>query len=367
MRVLIAIDKFKESLTSVEAANIIQAGIKKIHPNYHTTVLPMADGGDGFADTLKFYLNTETVFVNSVNSLNNKIKAYYEWNGKNKTAIIELAVCSGLASIPVKKRNPLKTSTYGTGLLIQHAIQKGAKKIILGLGGSSTNDAGMGIAVALGFNFLDKLGNQLEPVGESLNKIATIIVPKKLPKISFEIASDVVNPLFGKNGAAYIYSPQKGASKAQVLLLDKGLKNIALIISKSTGKDISKLKGIGAAGGVAAMIVPYFPFSIKSGFQLIAHLSKLEKRLKKTDLLITGEGKIDLQSFQGKIVGSLIKYAKDLSLDLLLIAGKIANVSKTRISKYKVIELADDKNSIEYSIKNAKKILNNKVYNYFKS
>lgn len=365
MRILIAIDKFKESLTSVEAASIIQKSIKDIHPNYHITILPMADGGDGFAHTLKFYLNTKTIYVDSVDSLNNKIRGYYEWSAINKTAIVELAVCSGLATIPFNQRNPLHTNTYGTGLLIKHAIQKGAKKIILGLGGSATNDAGIGISAALGFQFFDKNGNLLNPIGASLTQIAEISAPKKLPKIRFEIASDVVNPLYGKNGAAYIYAPQKGANISQVDFLDKGLKNIAKVIKGSTGKDISKINGVGAAGGVAAMLIPYFTSNISSGFDLIVKLSKLKTHLKKTNLLITGEGKIDKQSFQGKVVGSLIEFTKGIKLDIILIAGKVEGVNSKILSKYKMIELADKNRSIKYSIKNAKSILHKKVQSFF--
>ena len=365
MRVLIAIDKFKESLTSIQASTIIQAGILKKQPSYKTTILPMADGGDGFASTLKFYLDTKTVYVNSVDSLNKPMKGYYEWSSSNKIAIIELAVCSGLATISDKERNPLKTSTYGTGILIKHAIKKGARKIILGLGGSATNDAGMGIASALGFQFFDKKDQELAPIGGSLNKIAMIKQPLKMPKINFEIAADVTNPLYGKNGAAYVYSPQKGANKSQVELLDKGLRNFASVIKSSTNKDISKIQSLGAAGGVAAMLVPYFPSSISSGFELIVKMSKLKSYLKKTDLLITGEGKIDSQSFQGKVVGTLLNYIKGSKIKVLLIAGIMEHKHKTLTSGYSIIELADKNISKEYSIKNAKRILKNKIESYF--
>lgn len=365
MRVLIAIDKFKESLTSIQASAIIKEGILKKQPSYKTIILPMADGGDGFASTLKFYLNTKTVYVNSVDSLNQPMKGYYEWNSNSKIAIIELAVCSGLARIPVKERNPLKTSTYGTGLLIQHAIQNGARKIILGLGGSATNDAGIGIASALGFQFFDKKDQELVPIGESLNQIALIKPPSKMPKINFEIAADVTNPLYGKNGAAYVYSPQKGANKSQVETLDKGLRNFASVIKSTTKKDISKIQSLGAAGGVAAILVPYFSMTITSGFELIVKLSKLKSYLKKTDLLITGEGKIDSQSFQGKVVGTLMSYIKGSKIKALLIAGIIEDKHKKPISGYSIIELADKNISKEYAIKNAKRILKKKIENYF--
>ena len=365
MRILIAIDKFKESLTSIEAATIIQDAIKVANPSYTIKMLPIADGGDGFAKVLKYYLNTKTVNVKSVNPLFQKMDGYYEWNDAKKIAIIELAVCAGIALLKNKDRNPSNTSTFGTGLLIKHAIKKGAKKIILGLGGSATNDAGMGIASALGFVFLDKQGNELMPIGASLNHIHRIQKPASFPTIEFDIAIDVNNPLYGKYGAASVYGPQKGASIKQVEILNNGLKNIASVIKKQTGVTISKQKGLGAAGGVGAMLVPFFKTRIMSGIDLVIEMSEFKKQIKSCDLLITGEGKIDEQSFQGKVVGTFIKQAKPYQTKILLIAGKIEKLSHQEYKHLQFIELQDKNKSLAYSIKNAKKLLFKKTNAFF--
>ena len=365
MKVLIAIDKFKESLTSLEAATIIKEGIGQTRPDMNVSILPIADGGDGFANVLKYYLKTKTVKVKSVNPLFKTIQGYYEWSNDSKTAVIELAVCSGIALVKSKDRNPLTTSTYGTGLLIKHALKKGAKKIILGLGGSATNDAGIGIAAALGFAFFDKKGNELMPIGASLNHIHSIMPPANKQQVQFEIATDVDNPLFGSNGAAYIYAPQKGADELQVITLDKGLRNISKIISKQTQIKIDKIKGVGAAGGVASMLLPYYHSRLISGIDLIMELSDFKSSIKKCDLLITGEGKIDNQSFQGKVVGSFLSLAKKYNKRVLLVAGKIGDVNKSKISNFQCIELAHHNISVEYSIKNAKRLLYKNIKSYF--
>ena len=366
MRVLIAIDKFKESLTSMEAANIIKQGIISSKPDYKTTVLPIADGGDGFASVLKHYLKTKTIKIKSVDPINRSITGFYEWNSTSKVAVIELAVCSGIALLKGKDRNPLHTSTYGTGILIKHAIEKGAKKIILGLGGSATTDAGIGIASALGFTFLDKFANELLPIGDSLHHICTIIPPKNKYKVVFEIATDVDNPLYGNNGASYVYAPQKGANEAQVKLLDTGLRSFSKILLKQTGVSVARMKGIGAAGGVSACIFPFYKTRLISGIDLIVEISNFNKHLKDCDLLITGEGKIDNQSFQGKVVGSFIRLANKQNKNLLLVTGKIGDLKKEKLSTIDIIELAQNNMRIQYSIRNAKKILLKKVNQHFK-
>lgn len=367
MRILVAIDKFKESLTSVEAASIIKQGIEASKQLFDTTILPIADGGDGFASVLKHYLKTKTIKVKSVNPLYKPIVGSYEWNSISRIAIIELAVCSGIALLKGKDRNPLHTSTYGTGLLIKHAISKGAKKIILGLGGSATNDGGIGIASALGFIFLDRHGNELMPIGASLIHIHTIVPPSIKYKVSFIIATDVDNKLFGSNGASFVYAPQKGANDSQVKYLDKGLRNLSKIITSHTGISVSNNKGIGAAGGVSAMLVSYFGASLTSGIDLIIETSNFKKHIKNCDLVITGEGKVDNQSFQGKVVGTFIGYAKKYNKKVLLITGKMETIKKSKLSNIDVIELSRDSMSIQYSIKNAKKILLKRTIEYFSS
>lgn len=366
MKVLIAIDKFKESLTSIQASKIIANSIHSANPAFETTILPIADGGDGFAEVLKHYLKTKTVFVKSFDPLFKPLKGRYEWDAISKTAIIEMAVCSGLALLKSKDRNPLYTTTFGTGKLVDHAIKKGAKKIILGLGGSSTNDGGLGLASALGFKFYDKNGLELMPIGGALVNLHSIVTPKNKSKVEFLIASDVKNPLYGKNGAAFVYAPQKGANDAMVIELDKGLRNLAKQIKKTSNIDISKMEGMGAAGGITAMVLPFFKTTIIPGIELIIKYSHFENQLKKADLLITGEGKIDKQSFQGKVVGTLLQIAKKYNKNILLITGKKGNDLPNKFSHFPLIELSSSV-SVKYSIKYAADILNKKTRAYFSS
>lgn len=366
MKVLIAIDKFKESLTSIQASKIIANSIHSVSPTFKSAILPIADGGDGFAEVLKYYLKTKTVNVKSVDPLFKPLKGRYEWDATSKTAIIEMAVCSGLALLKSKDRNPLYTTTFGTGKLVDHAIKKGAKKIILGLGGSSTNDGGLGFASALGFKFYDKNGLELMPIGGALVNLHSIVTPKNKSKVEFLIASDVKNPLYGKNGAAFVYAPQKGANDAMVIELDKGLRNLAKQIKKTSNIDISKMEGMGAAGGITAMVLPFFKTTIIPGIELIIKYSHFENQLKKADLLITGEGKIDKQSFQGKVVGTLLQIAKKYNKNILLITGKKGNDLPNKFSHFPLIELSSNV-SVKYSIKYAGDILNKKTRAYFSS
>lgn len=365
MNVLVAVDKFKGSLTCFEANSIIKSAILKVKPEYKVSTFPMADGGDGFSKVLKFYLKTKTVSLNTVDPLHRKIKGHYEWDNESKTAVIELAVASGIVLLKKQELDPLSTSTFGTGILINHAIKKGAKKIILGLGGSATNDGGMGIASALGFQFKDATGNTLAPCGSALSKIKTIERPAKRIAVSILIACDVNNPLFGKNGAAYIYAPQKGANPEQVKVLDKGLMNLSKMIEKDTSRNIGKLPGAGAAGGVPALLNGYFNCTMMNGIDLVIKYSNIKKLLNKTNLLVTGEGKIDNQSISGKVVGRLVEIANKNKIPVLLIAGKAELNKNSMLHKYPLIQLMDPGNDLVKTMKNAKKILLNKSEGYF--
>lgn len=366
MNIIVAVDKFKGSLTCFEACKVIKSALSKNKLKYNVTAFPMADGGDGFSRVLKYYLKTKTISVNTVDPLHRKMKGYYEWDQKNKTAIVELAVASGIVLLRKKELNPLQTSTYGTGLLIQHAIKKGAKKLILGLGGSATNDGGMGIACALGFEFEDANGQLLKPCGASLVQIQCIRRPKAYKGIEIVIACDVNNPLYGKKGAAYIYAPQKGADKKQVEALDKGLKNLAQVIYQATNKKVSKIPGAGAAGGVAALLCGYFNATMMKGIDLMIQHSHVNKALKKADLLITGEGKIDEQSMFGKVVGTLVDLANSNKVPILLVAGINEIPHRSKLNRYPVIQLLNSKIGLKKSMNNAAEILHERMIHYFK-
>lgn len=367
MKILIAPDKFKGSLTSFEVCKAIHTGIQKAKPAATILEFPMADGGDGFAAILKHYLHTDTVYCDTVDPLGRNITAFYEWDKKDKAAIIEMAVASGLVLLKENERNPLLTSTFGTGLLMKDAIAKGAKRITLGLGGSATNDAGTGILAALGFQLLNEKNEILPPSGENLFRIKDIVVPTAIPGTRFEIACDVQNVLYGKQGAAYVYAPQKGANEEQVKYLDDGLKNFAGVIKGKTSKDIVTIPGTGAAGGIAAGLLPFFDIELKKGIQMIINASQIKEQISNADLLITGEGKLDSQSSEGKVVGHIAALAIQHGVPCIAVCGQ-SGLDEDGINKLglqKVIAIKDEFVSTKEAMAHAGELLTKKIGEYF--
>lgn len=363
MKIIIAPDKFKGSLTSIEACDAIKKGILEAENNIEVLLFPMADGGDGFAEVMKYYLHTETQFVDTVDPLGRDISAFYEWNKKGLVAIIELASSSGLAILKKKERNPLVTSTFGTGLLITHAINNGAKKIILGIGGSATNDAGIGILAVMEFKFLDQVNNVLKPLGENLLRIKKIVPPDFLPQVKIEIACDVNNPLYGPEGAAYIFSPQKGATPEDVKKLDDGLKHFSKIIQQQTGKNLSAIPGTGAAGGIAAGLIAYLNASLTKGTELIINASGIKNFIDDADFIITGEGKLDQQSFGGKTISAITSIAKEKNIPVAALCGKLelTEVEWRQLGLSLAVEINDASMDEEESMRMASALIKDKA------
>jgi glycerate 2-kinase len=365
MKIIIAPDKFKGSLTSAEVCSCIEQGIKLADENIDVLSFPMADGGDGFAAVMQHYTQTETVDCTTVDPMHRSIRASYQWSSFNKTAIVELAAASGLVLLKSEERNPMKTSAYGTGLLIKDAIIKGAKKIILGIGGSATNDAGTGILSALGFIFTDANNKPIPASGENLLLIEKIIIPTVLPAVQFEIACDVDNILYGPQGAAFIYGPQKGATKEQVHLLDKGLRHFAEITASQTNINIADKKGAGAAGGIAAGLLPFLHAELKQGTQIVIEASNIKNSLQDADLIITGEGKIDWQSKDGKLISSIAMLAKQHHIPVMGLCGSLQlNAAEIKeLGLDHAYAIMNESFSLEYSIKNAADLLRKKTAN----
>ncbi len=338
MKIIVAPDKFKGTLTSFEVCNAIAAGIKQVNKNTEVFLFPMADGGDGFAEVMKYYLQTDTVSCTAVDPLGRSIPASYQWNPKTRTVIIEMAVASGLVLLKQEERNPLRTSTYGTGLLIKDAIEKGAEKIVLGLGGSATNDAGTGILAALGFKFQNLNGDLLDPCGENLVAIEKIISTASMADVKFEIACDVQNILYGPQGAAYVYAPQKGADKKIVELLDEGLKHFAGVLQQKTNRKVADIPGTGAAGGIAAGLMSFFDIELKKGIDLIIEASGIKNEISSTDLLITGEGKIDAQTLEGKVVAQIASLAFENKIPAIAFCG-LLEADKSVTEKLKLLAI----------------------------
>ena len=301
MKIVIAIDKFKGSATSQQLSQAIGDEISRLCPDAQVVAVPIADGGDGTMRCVKSILgNRATTYSVSVAApLQHlpQVEAQYIIDGD--TAYMDLATASGLALVPDDCRNAMMASTLGTGEMISHAISNGARHIVLGLGGSATCDGGTGILAALGFKFLDKMGNLLSPCGESLAKISHINSDKvdgKVLNTQFTLLSDVDNPLYGVNGAAYIFAPQKGASPQQVVQLDEGLKHFATLLPPH----IAHLPGAGAAGGVTAGMMALLNASIKPGIDTLLQLAHFDDIISDANLIITGEGRIDNQTLHGK-------------------------------------------------------------------
>jgi glycerate kinase len=324
MYFLIAPDKFKGSIDSVSLCELLRKEIFLLYPQATVKTFPLADGGDGFAQIIHYYFGTEAVFAETVDPLGRPINAMYQYSTVNQTAFIEMASASGLALLKNEERDPMKASTYGTGLLVKDAIEKGAKKIILGIGGSATNDGGIGMAAALGYTFLNQHGQVLFPCGEAMNSISEIKNPELdlLKGIEFTVACDVKNPLYGPVGAAFVYSPQKGATPDQVMELDKGLRNLDKIFQQYFNRSIAQVAGAGAAGGLGAGCMVFLGARLIPGIDYVIESIGLEKEIAEADYIITGEGGFDVQSMQGKVVGHIADLARKHRKKIHVICGE---------------------------------------------
>lgn len=324
MKIVISIDSLKGSLTSIEAANAIKKGILSVDNKSDVVIMPLADGGEGTVEALVQGMNGEEKVITVTGPINEKVNATYGILKETNTAIIEMAQASGLPLVPAELRNPLNTTTYGVGEIIKEAIEKGCRNFIVGIGGSATNDCGVGMLQALGFKFYDENDNLVGLGGKVLNQIKRINTENKLKELdecNFKIACDVNNPLYGENGAAYIYGPQKGATKEIVKELDKGLKNFAEVVKKDLGKDIAHIEGAGAAGGLGFGFLGFLNSKLESGIKIILDEINLEEVVKDADLVITGEGRLDNQTAMGKAPIGVAKLAKKHGAKVIAIAG----------------------------------------------
>ncbi|MBQ7046368.1 MAG: glycerate kinase [Oscillospiraceae bacterium] len=319
MNILIAPDSFKGTLASQEVCDVVESAIKKRIKNCNITKLPVADGGEGLCSSLHLSVGGKKVLAHTKGPFGEEMIAEYIILD-NETAVIEMASCAGLPLVG-DAANPMKTTTYGVGMLIYDAVLKGVKNIILGLGGSATNDCGIGMAKALGFTFLDEYGEEVDPVGENLINVSRIIKPMVLPSVSITAACDVNNPLYGENGAAYVFAPQKGADEESVQKLDLGLRHISKIINRDIGIDVSGISGAGAAGGLGAGAMAFLNAELKSGIDIVLDTLNFDELLKNTDLVITGEGKIDYQSSHGKVISGICSRANKKNVPVFAICG----------------------------------------------
>lgn len=345
MKVLIATDKFKGSLSAGEACMAMRDGVLKRYPDAEIDMLPLADGGEGTTELLAQLTKGRFTNVRVSGPLFEKLDAGYGLSGDGLTAFIESAKASGLQLLEPSKRNPLHTTTLGTGELIAHAISNGAKTVMLGIGGTATNDAGVGMASALGFLFFDNSGKSVEPVGRNLLKIASIDrskVDHAIDDARFIALCDVDNPLYGPRGAAYIYGPQKGGSPEDVEALDLGLRNFETVVRRSLGLE-ADFAGAGAGGGLASGAKVFLGASVRRAMDYISELTGLEEKIKSADLIITGEGKIDTQTLSGKVVGTVAQLAARHNKRVIAVCGvcELREIELNKIGISKVISLTD--------------------------
>jgi glycerate kinase len=325
MNIIVAPDSFKGSLTALEAGISIQKGILSEIPNAEVEVIPMADGGEGTLDTLLFGTRGKRFQVSAMGPLGERVETEYGVLGDHETVIIEMALISGLPMVPDEKRNPLYTTTYGVGEVILEAINTGYRKFIIGLGGSATNDGGLGMLQALGVTFLDEYGNRVRPFGLSVKDVVFVdfsTLDYRVKECNFQIASDVENPLCGPNGATAVFGPQKGANPEMVEILDLSLSQFARIVEKEIKTNLQEQQGAGAAGGLGFAFLTIGGEMI-SGAELIAEATGLKDKISQSDLVITGEGQSDYQTLFGKVPGYIGKLASDQNVNAILISGSL--------------------------------------------
>lgn len=324
MKIVVAPDSFKGNLTAVQVAGCIEVGIRMADKNIEVKKIPVADGGEGTVEALVTATDGKIIKKQVSGPLMEKVDSFFGILGNTDTAVIEMAAAAGLDQVPENMRNPLNTTTYGVGELIKAAVDYGCKRIILGIGGSATNDGGMGMAQALGAKFLDKDGRELGHAGKYMNDVAKIDVgglEPKLKEISIVVACDVKNPLHGKEGAAHIYGPQKGATPEIIEVLDQGLRNFADRIKEQLGVDMANIPGSGAAGGLGGGLIAFAGAELLPGIEVVIKYCNFEDNVKDADLLITGEGRTDHQTAYGKVPVGLAMVAAKHDVPVVCLSG----------------------------------------------
>ncbi len=360
--ILIAPDSFKESLAADEVAQLLKSGIEKALPDATFDLAPVTDGGEGFCSVLVNGTGGYFRKFKVHDALMRPIEGAIGFSADSQTVFIEMAASSGLEHIESEDRNPLITTTFGTGELISFAINEGCQKIIMGIGGSATNDGGAGMAQALGAKFIDSNGNILSPVGGQLSALSHIdltLFEKNLPEII--VACDVSNPLTGPDGASAVYAPQKGATPEMVNQLDNALKNYAEVIRNQLLPDIENIPGAGAAGGLGGGLMAFTGAKLVSGFQLVAEIIDLENRIARADFVITAEGKLDEQTANGKAPFGVAQLAKKHNKPMIGVAGTLGKgYEKLYDSGFDLlVSIVNKPISLSEAMKNAPELVEN--------
>ena len=329
-KIIIASDSYKGSLSSAEVASAAEKAIFKVFPDCSVVKIPVADGGEGTVEALTLAMNGQIISCSVHDPLMKTITAQYGILKDGITAVIEMASASGLTLLAEEERNPMVTTTFGTGELIKDALERGCRKFLVGIGGSATNDAGTGMLQALGFKFLDKNGRELEKGGRILENTSTIDDSNAFPQLKecqFTVACDVDNPFSGENGAACVYAKQKGADPKMIKDLDRGLKNFAGVIAKTSGKNIDNIPGAGAAGGLGGGFLTFLDTELKPGIQMVLDTLQFKDKIKGADLVITGEGKLDKQTAMGKTPFGVLRAASKQEIPVIALGGAVEDMN----------------------------------------
>lgn len=354
-KIVLAIDSFKGCLSSKEIEQCIAEEIHRILPSCQTVCIPIADGGEGMLDTLIEATQGTFVSTQAHDPLMRIRPTRYGILGDQRTAVIEMAEINGLTTLSPIERNPMKTSTYGTGELIKDALEKGFCRFIIGIGGSATNDAGMGMMQALGAHLYDKQGNELEQGGKIMEQIARIDLKHQHPALkeaTFIVACDVQNPFCGPQGAAYVFARQKGASEEQIRQLDKGMRHLALLIERDFSYNINKVKGAGAAGGLGGAFATFLQAHLQSGIDLLLNAVDFDRKITNADWIITGEGKADRQTAEGKVPAGVLKRAKKANIPVMLIAGKVEDKACLKQMGFaRIVQISPDNLPLEEAMR----------------
>ncbi|WP_243977426.1 glycerate kinase [Vibrio natriegens] len=328
MKVVIAPDSFKESLTAKQVSEAIKAGLARVWHDAEFVTVPVADGGEGTVQSLIDATQGEQVFTTVFDPLNKEVQAFYGILGDGETAVIEMAEASGLHLVPAEDRDPKLTSSFGTGQLIKHALDRGMQRLIIGLGGSATNDGGVGMLTALGVKFLDESGNAIATNGGGLINLASIDtsgLDVRLAQCEILVACDVDNPLCGEKGASATFGPQKGATTTDISVLDNALRKFGELTEQVTGKHVLTREGAGAAGGMGAALLGYTSARLQPGIEIVLETVKLADHVADADIVFTGEGRIDHQTAHGKTPMGVAKVAKQFNLPVIALAGCVGD------------------------------------------
>ncbi len=372
MKIILAPDKYKNSLNGFEFCEAVEKGILKAYPKATILKIPLADGGDGTMEVIHHYLNGNKITLEVNDPLFRKIKATYLYSKKQKIAFIEMGEASGLKLLTVDERNCMHTTSFGTGEMILDAIKRGAEGIFLGIGGSATNDCGIGMANALGYTFLNENNEEIVPIGKNLSKIKKIdtsAVHSSIKMVSFKVACDVTNPLCGNNGAAYMYGAQKGANAKDIVFLDKGLQDFSKVLKDHFDFSIQCLKGAGAAGGMGAGAKLFLNATLVSGIEFVLEIANFSKKIENADWIITGEGKLDAQTLSGKTIAGILMHSKKQNIPVAALCGSvsISIEEQEQLGLDYIVSIVKEPESLESAMENAYENLIFASYNFIKN